>query len=221
MTCVRWRAKRAARLTRDSSISPESKTCCQSSSRRATPFAVGSAATKAPLTAPMLVPTTRSGVMSAASRACSMPTWLAPRAPPPPRTKATVDMRPRLLCRQVPPDDIHPDVERAAGAVGEDHALERGDVPEVAPPPGDDVARVGEVVVRRVQVDPVPLRRHRRDPRVRGVGAGELRLARRWGGLDVPRDIAAGQTYGAQAAQREVGEVLADTRPLLQQLGEG
>ena len=48
------------------------------------------AATKTALSAPADVPTSRSGVMCRSPRACSMPTWTAPRLPPPDRTKAVV-----------------------------------------------------------------------------------------------------------------------------------
>src|SRR5205807_2253869 len=56
----------------------------------------GCPATHAALTAPAEVPTSRSGVIPSSNRACSMPTWIAPRLPPPDRTNAT---------RRVPPAD--------------------------------------------------------------------------------------------------------------------
>ena len=48
------------------------------------------AATKTALSAPAEVPTSRSGVTPRSPSACSMPTWTAPRLPPPERTKAVV-----------------------------------------------------------------------------------------------------------------------------------
>src|SRR5690606_25212369 len=130
MTWVRYLAKRAACRTGFSLISPERTTSRHSSSSRATPSTVGSAATKAPLSEPMLVPTTRSGVMSAASNACSMPTWVAPKTPPPPRTKAVMGMGARLLRRgvgarvgPVQGDDVHADLEAGATPFAEDHSL--------------------------------------------------------------------------------------------------
>ena len=118
-------------------------------------------------------------------------------------------------------DHVDPDVEGRPGRLGEDHAPERRDVAEVAAPRGDDVARVGEVVVGRVEVDPPAARHHHRRPRVRGVRALQAGLPRRRGGLEVAADVARGQPDRAQAAQRQVGEVLADALPQREQLLEG
>src|SRR5687767_6160799 len=51
---------------------------------------LGSRATIAPFSAPTLVPSTRSGVMSRSNSACSMPTSTAPSTPPPPSTNAVL-----------------------------------------------------------------------------------------------------------------------------------
>src|SRR3954452_23584997 len=53
-----------------------------------TPSSVGSPARPAALRAPTEHPMTTSGVRPASSRAWSIPTWMDPRFPPPPRTKA-------------------------------------------------------------------------------------------------------------------------------------
>ena len=50
----------------------------------------GSRATMAPLSAPTLVPSTRSGTTPRSKRARSIPTSTAPRTPPPPSTNAVV-----------------------------------------------------------------------------------------------------------------------------------
>src|SRR5919108_1471207 len=50
-------------------------------------------AIQAPFQAPIETPTTKSGVMPRSIRACSMPTWVAPRAPPPEIAKAVLSRR--------------------------------------------------------------------------------------------------------------------------------
>src|SRR5690348_15104874 len=52
------------------------------------PSALGRPATQAALTAPTEVPTRRSGAMRLSKRAFSIPTWTAPRLPPPEKTNA-------------------------------------------------------------------------------------------------------------------------------------
>lgn len=58
----------------------------------------GSRPTTAPLSDPTDVPMARSGVRRRSASAWSMPTWIAPRLPPPPRTKAqrAVNLRIRV-----------------------------------------------------------------------------------------------------------------------------
>ena len=51
------------------------------------------------------------------------------------------------------------------------------------------------------------------DPGVRGVGAGEARLARRRDGADVAADIERRQAEAAQAGDHHMGEILADAAP--------
>src|SRR5712691_12621651 len=82
------------------------------------PSVCGCPATHAALTAPAEVPTRRSGRMPSSKRACSIPTWLAPRLPPPDRTKAT---RPagvgsgRIFRSRVRQTELQPGALRALG----------------------------------------------------------------------------------------------------------
>ena len=70
------------------------------------PPSVGSRATMAPLSAPTLVPSTRSGMISRSNSARSMPTSTAPSTPPPPSTNAVV-MRPLSTdCRRAADDEL-------------------------------------------------------------------------------------------------------------------
>src|ERR1700730_7479625 len=59
-------------------------------SSRATPSAVGSPAKYAPLRAPTDEPTTKSGLTPWATNSRSIPTWIAPKLPPPASTNAVV-----------------------------------------------------------------------------------------------------------------------------------
>ena len=75
------------------SIGPPGRMCSRfifghaCDSRLAAPL--GSSARTAPLIEPMDVPATRSGAIPCSPRAWSMPTWTAPRLPPPPSTNPT------------------------------------------------------------------------------------------------------------------------------------
>src|SRR4051794_19716089 len=92
----RWVPVAMARRTVRSAESPYSCWLCgcetsrQRSVSRSTTSSLGSRATSAPLRAPTLVPSTRSGVMPRSKSARSMPTSTAPRSPPPPSTNAVV-----------------------------------------------------------------------------------------------------------------------------------
>src|SRR6185437_8396742 len=81
------------------------------SASRSTPDGVGSQAKKAPFSAPTEAPITTSGMKSARLRACSMPTWTAPRLPPPLSTSAVLFLAiARLVphaCDCVPEPDLH------------------------------------------------------------------------------------------------------------------
>src|SRR5690606_698944 len=59
-----------------------------------------------------------------------------------------------------------------------------------------------------------------RDPGVRGVGADELRLARRRQGFEVAADVAGGQAERAQRGDHELGEVLADAAAVFEDFGD-
>lgn len=52
------------------------------------------------------------------------------------------------------PDDVHRDLQRGRARLRRDDAAQRRDIAVVAAPRRDEVARVGEMVVRRVEVDP-------------------------------------------------------------------
>jgi hypothetical protein len=99
--CVPDRTRWAARPHSFSlKASRSSSPCHIRASRPAAP--AGSAATNAPLIAPIEVPTTRSGRTPASESARSMPTSCAPSSPPPPSTKAVVirpPAQPRLMTR--------------------------------------------------------------------------------------------------------------------------
>lgn len=88
--CVPCFASRAAWLTSELEKTPASDSVDQRSASRSTDAAPGSAAMSAPFNAPTLVPSTRSGRTRRSTSAPSIPTWLAPNTPPPPRTKATL-----------------------------------------------------------------------------------------------------------------------------------
>ncbi len=62
----------------------------QMSANRDTPATSGAPAKYAAFMAPTDEPTTKSGRSPASSRTCSMPTWMAPRLPPPAKTKAVL-----------------------------------------------------------------------------------------------------------------------------------
>jgi hypothetical protein len=79
------------------------------------------------------------------------------------------------------------------GSAAQDDALDGADVIVVAPPGQDDVLVEGELVVRRVEVDPAETGTEERDPGVRGLGAGEGLAARRRVGAKVAADVARGQ----------------------------
>src|SRR5918995_1609125 len=83
-------ARRTVRSGRSPYISRLCAVAVHSSVRRSTTPSSGWRATMAPLSAPTLVPSTRSGTMSRSSSARSMPTSTAPRTPPPPSTNAVV-----------------------------------------------------------------------------------------------------------------------------------
>src|SRR5690348_489200 len=73
---------------------------------RSTPDGVGSQAKKAPFNAPTEAPITTSGEKSARLSACSMPTWTAPRLPPPLSTNAVlilaIALRIPIACNRAP-----------------------------------------------------------------------------------------------------------------------
>jgi hypothetical protein len=87
--CVPERTSRTARLQSFSLNARRSSSPCHIRlSRSAAPS--GSAATSTPFSAPIEVPTTRSGLTPASASARSIPTSCAPSSPPPPRTNAVV-----------------------------------------------------------------------------------------------------------------------------------
>ena len=90
---VRYFATRAAWRTGLSRKTPSRTTASHTAARRSAPSGPGSAAMNAPLSAPMLVPSTRSGRMPCSASARSIPTSLDPSTPPPPRTYAVVSSR--------------------------------------------------------------------------------------------------------------------------------
>src|SRR5690348_2449705 len=78
----------------------------QSFASRSTPDGVGSQAKKAPFNAPTEAPITTSGEKPARLSACSMPTWTAPRLPPPLSTNAVlilaITLRIPIACNRAP-----------------------------------------------------------------------------------------------------------------------
>ncbi len=104
-------------------------------------------------------------------------------------------------------------VELMLEALGEDHALQGRDVGVVPPPGGGDVAVVDELVVRGVDVDPAAPRDPQRRPGMGDVGALQPLLPRRRVCLQVAAHVPGGQSEGAQTADGQVGEVLADAFP--------
>src|SRR5512139_3404234 len=90
-------ARRSVRSVLSPYTSPPAATPSHSSVIRSITDSSGSRATSAPLRAPTLVPSTRSGRTSRSSRARSMPTSTAPSTPPPPSTNAVVTRAPSRL----------------------------------------------------------------------------------------------------------------------------
>src|ERR1035441_4646938 len=76
--------------------------CAQACARRSAAPA-GSGATTAPFRAPTELPTTRSAVTRCSASARSIPAWLAPRLPSPPRTKPTGRVSVPVTIRPPPP----------------------------------------------------------------------------------------------------------------------
>ena len=99
---VRYFATRAAWRTGLSRKTPSRTTASHTAASRSAPSGPGSAAMNAPLSAPMLVPSTRSGRMPCSASARSIPTSLEPSTPPPPRTYAVSSSRgiPANVCRR-------------------------------------------------------------------------------------------------------------------------
>src|SRR6478672_5961536 len=83
-------ARRTVRSGRSPYTSRLRAVAAHSSVSRSTTARSGCRATIAPLSAPTLVPRTRSGTMPRSRSARSMPTSTAPRTPPPPSTKAVL-----------------------------------------------------------------------------------------------------------------------------------
>ena len=106
----------------------------QSSSRRATPRAVGSWANAAPFIAPIEHPRTSCGAISCSTSERSMPTWTAPWLPPPDSTSAT---GPDPSAQQVAelPHQAPPPLQRAPHQIG--HRARVGQVDAVAGPVHD------------------------------------------------------------------------------------
>ena len=98
----------------------------------------------------------------------------------------------------------------------EHDAPHRSDIGVVAAPGHGDVVVRWDLVVGRVEGQPARAGRVHRAPRVGGVGPDELRLARRRARLQVPAHVPGRQAERAQAADGQVGEVLADATPGLQ-----
>ena len=88
--CVRVLASVAKRPTTEPSKASEDSISVQVLASFSMPSGVGSPATAAPLMAPIEVPATRSGLISASTSAWSIPTSWAPSWPPPPRTNAVL-----------------------------------------------------------------------------------------------------------------------------------
>ena len=91
---VRYFATRAAWRTGLSRKTPSRTTASHTAASRSAPSGPGSAAMNAPLSAPMLVPSTRSGRMPCSASARSIPTSLEPE-----HAAAPQDVRGELLAR--------------------------------------------------------------------------------------------------------------------------
>lgn len=95
-------------------------------------------------------------------------------------------------------------------------ALERRHVAVVAAPGHSDVLVIRQLIVGRVEIHPADIGQEYREPSMRSVGADQFFLARRGQGFDVAADVACRQTVRADAADGEVGEVLADAAPVFE-----
>ena len=99
-------------------------------------------------------------------------------------------------------------------------AFERRHVAVVAAVSVGDIAIGDEPVVGRVEVYPTRIGHEHRRPGVGHVGADEAGLSRRGRCLEVAAHVAGGEPERTQAADRQVGEVLADPLAALEQLGQ-
>src|SRR6185295_9078426 len=72
----------------------------------------------------------------------------------------------------------------------------------------------GRHVVGRIEVDPAQAVAVEGNPGVRGVGAGELGLARGRDGVDVAAHVARGNAKGTEGHNLQVRKILADAAAL-------
>ena len=100
-----------------------------------------------------------------------------------------------------------------------DHALEGGDVCEVAAPGHGDVSVIGHEVVGRIKVDPAVIGQVHREPGMGSICANQVIFA--GGGLSfkVAADIARGQTHRAEATDGQMGKVLTHTFAVFEHIG--
>ena len=114
------------------------------------------------------------------------------------------------------PADIHRNTQYRRGAAAEDHAAQWRDIKIIAAECRHDMLAAGHAVVGGVEFHPAFLGAEEGDPGVRRVGAHQLLLARLGQSLDIARDIFRGNSHRPQAADLQVGEVLAHAFFVLQ-----
>ena len=79
----------------------------------------------------------------------------------------------------------------------------------------------GDDVVGRIEIEPAVVAGVDADPGVRGIRADQPRSARRRPGQQIAADVAGRQSQRAQAADRQMGKILADAAAQLSTSGSG
>jgi hypothetical protein len=96
----------------------------------------------------------------------------------------------------------------------------RRHIAEIASPSQGDVLVLHQAPVGGIEIHPARRRAPHRHPGMRRIGAHQARLAGRGVGQDVAAHVAGGQADRAQAADHQLGKILADAAAAAQDLFE-
>src|SRR5262245_23034985 len=94
-----------------------------------------------------------------------------------------------------------------------DDAADWADVTVVAAPGSGDVPFGWKQVVGGIDINPAEPRAIKGHPGMRSVGSDQFLLSRRRDRLEIAADVSSGQPHGSQAANLQLGEVLANAAP--------